>query len=89
MADDKKFITRDYRGVDGAVDDAVDNSDKVIKSLPVSPKLRSNAVTAAQALSTERKAEKDEGSRAFGAPMTAPADIEKRKAAQSTDSNND
>lgn len=72
---------RDFRGVDGIVNDAdpVASAKKIIASRSVR---RSNGVTVVQALRSERKAEEGEGTRAFGAPLTSPADN------QSTDSNN-
>lgn len=85
MADHPGSTFRDYRGVEGAVDDA-DTSDKAAapkRSVPVS---RSNAVTAANVLKTERAPAADEGVRAFGAPLGTEQD--RQTANQTTDSEN-
>lgn len=74
---------RDYRGVDGAVDDAVKGTKDATEKAESAnaPVRRSNAVTARQAMRTERKPAPDEGARAFGAPMKTGA-----RERQSTDS---
>ena len=90
MSDDKKSPGskfRDYRGTRGQIDDADNPSPKEVKAA-VNTLRRSNAVTVEQAMRTERKAEADEGTRAFGPPLSTPApsaELDAKKANQSTD----
>ena len=72
---------RDYRGVDGVVDDAEKTVATPKRKAQIA--VRSNAVTAAQALASERAAKADEGTRSFGAPLGTES--ERQREAQSTD----
>lgn len=66
---------RDYRGVDGVVEDAVKGKEPSTEEVreAVSTIRRANGVTVSQALRSERAPEPDEGSKAYGAPMQGSA----------------
>ncbi len=83
MPEDVGYARRDYRGVEGAVDDADPTPKAGVKSSKVVR--RSNGVTVAQALKSERKPASDEGARSFGAPLGTES--ERQREGQSTDSN--
>lgn len=79
---------RDYRGIEGAVDDAVEGKEGVSPKAGVrsSTVRRSNGVTTQNVSRTERVPEADEGTKAFGAPLSTPApDTERKRKGQSTD----
>ena len=87
MADEQTYISRDYRGTKGAIEDVETGAnDKPAESSPPATTVRSNAVTSEQAKSTERTPEADEGTRAFGAPMGTPApSTDRQRKGQTTD----
>ena len=66
---------RDYRGVEGIVEDAVAGDEPLQETVEAVERAtrRSNGVTTKQVMRTERKPAANEGVRAFGAPMSTGA----------------
>ncbi len=77
---------RDYRGTEGVLEDMDPTPIREVEARRHAAVRRSNAVTTAQALRTERTPEADEGARAFGPPLaTGASDTARQKKAQTTD----